>query len=58
MGDRLTRRIQQGAIVEIPGRLLGVQMPHDHELRQGVPEGPEPRPGDCRVEEAAVGQLW
>ncbi|THD74552.1 MAG: sel1 repeat family protein [Phenylobacterium sp.] len=28
-------------------------MPHDHELRPGLPQGPEPRQGDRRGQEAA-----
>ena len=40
-GDRRTARRPRGPVPALP-------LPHDHELRQGVPEAPQPREGDRR----------
>ncbi len=44
-GDRRPARQSRGPVPALP-------LPHDHELRQGLPQGSQPGQGHCRAQEA------
>ena len=52
LGERFSRRGDRRAPRQPRGPVPALPLPHDHELHQGVPEGPEPGQGDRRAEEA------
>ena len=46
--DRQPRRGDRRAARQSRGPVPALSLPHHHELRQGLPEGPQPRQGDRR----------
>jgi len=53
MADRLQRRGHRRASRQSRGSVPPLSLPHDHELRPGLPEGAEPGQGDRRDQEDA-----
>ena len=52
LADRLPRRGDRRAARRARGPVPALSLPHHHELRQGLPEGPQSRQGDRRDQEA------
>ena len=53
LADRQPRRGHRRAARRAGGPLQALSLPHHHELRPGLPQGPEPRQGDRRGQEDA-----
>ena len=55
LARRQPRRICRRAARRARGPVPPLPLPHDHELRQRLPQGPQPRQGDRRDQEDAAG---
>src|SRR6201996_6242988 len=53
LGQRLPRRGYRRAARQSRGPVPALSLPHHHELRQGVPEGPQPVGSDRRAQAQA-----
>ena len=52
LADRFARRGERRAARQSRGPVPALSLPHDHELRQDLPEGPQPGQGDREHQDA------